>query len=183
MSKIDFQTRVELAAKSALKLHGAVGPLEFLQEMKFLDKGAVELWKRGNSSQHNTIEPFIQCGPEKLAKSLRDFESWAQKEGLEPIELQYFQPTREGKKALQVTVDGNPSREKWFRSGYRKAGLTDSQKQKLEDKLNRAPDLVVFQTDQNDVECVECGLHINRAICTLWKKNKPSVWSVRTWII
>ena len=61
----NFQERVVQAADVALKRHGSVGPLELLQEMRFLHPVHVEGWRKGHDA-YRTLEPLIQVGPEKF---------------------------------------------------------------------------------------------------------------------
>ena len=156
MNKSDLNARIDAAAEATLRQHGVLSPLEFLQAMRFLDGRALDQWKKGNLATHQALEPMIQCGEAKLAHCFREFEAWASRNQLEPIELPFHAASREGKIALQVTVDGNPEREAWYRRGYRRANLTPAQQKRLDAKLNKVPELVVFQAVRDDVVCTEC---------------------------
>src|ERR1035441_5716370 len=64
---------------------------------------------------YGVIEPWIQVGPEKYHKAIRYFQEWAAQRGLRMIEATYTRRGPGGIEPLQVTVDGDPEREKFYR--------------------------------------------------------------------
>ena len=69
----DLRERVVQAAEAVLERDGSVGPLELLQQMRFLEPVHVQGWRKGNP-YYTTIEPHIQCGAEKLRKTYGYFQ-------------------------------------------------------------------------------------------------------------
>lgn len=61
--------------------------------------------------------------------------------------------------ALQFSKSGDAAIEKSYRTHYVSAALGEQKRQKLQEKLERAPQPVVFQI-LRDSECSECGAEI-----------------------
>ena len=113
-SSSQLRERVLSAAENALKHNGSVGPLELLQELGFLYPGHVIDWRKG-VPHYTPIEPHIQCGAPKLAEVYRVFAEWAAAKGMQTVEAEYSRRGVGGVEALQVTVDGDDERERFFR--------------------------------------------------------------------
>ena len=167
-----LRERVLGAAESALKRTGSVGPLELLQELGFLYWEHVNDWRRG-VPQYTPIEPHIQCGPAKLVEVYRVFAEWAAAKGLKTVEAEYSRRGVDGVEALQVTVDGNDEREKFFRTHYASAELSEKKAERLQQKLTKVPDLVAFITVAKDSKCAECGVEINQGDFLFLEQQQP----------
>jgi hypothetical protein len=169
---MDMRDRVIAAAKAVLEREGAVGPLELLQQIGFLHVSHVQQWRKGNE-YYSDLESHIQCGPKKLAETWRHFLEWVREKKLEPIEASYAGASRFGAETLQITIDGDPQREEFFRTQYRPADLSPAKKQRLEKKLNKTPDLTVFQLTSDRSECSECGVELLRGELLFLEKQQP----------
>ena len=167
-----FRDRVRAAAEAALKAGGSVGPLELFQYMLFLDPGHVEGWRKGNES-YRVLEEHIQVGPEKFDKTLRHFGEWVQARGLRPVAATYTRRTPRGIEELQVTADGNPEREKFYRTHYAPAGLTERKSKQLAEKLAKPPDLVVFEKVSEEGKCSECGTDLPKGAFLCMEQGQP----------
>ena len=153
--KPSFRQRVTNAAEAVLKRNKEVGLLEVFQQMWFLEPVHVADWKNG--SKHATpIEPHIQCGEKKFNDTIRIFHEWVEQKQLEPFEFSYLRNGRNGAEPLQITIDQNHERETLYRTHFRLKGLTEKQKQKIETKAKKVPDLTVFVLTSDDTNCVEC---------------------------
>ena len=133
----NFQERVVQAAESALKRHGSVGPLELFQQMLLLQPVHVDGWRKGNE-YYRVLEPWIQVGPEKFQKTIAFFQEWAEQRGLRTIEAAYTRRGPGGIEPLQVTEDGDPEWEKFYRTHYAPADLAEKKTARLAAKLNQA---------------------------------------------
>ncbi|MEW6303976.1 MAG: DUF2293 domain-containing protein [Verrucomicrobiota bacterium] len=166
-----FRQRVVQAAEAVLKHSGSVGPLELFQAMGLLQPVHFEGWQKGDE-HYRDLESWIQVGPEKFDRTLRCFAAWVKERGLRPIEASY---TRRGPggglEQLQVTKDGDPEREKFYRTHYAPE-LSAKQAAKLEKKLHKAPDLVVFITVSDDSKCAECGADLSRGSFLFLEKGQ-----------
>lgn len=160
-AKPTFRQRVINAAAAVLKQDKEVGLLEVFQKLWFLEPVHVAEWKNGN--EHLTpIEPHIQCGEKKFNDTIRIFHEWVQEQELEPFEFLYLRNGRNGAEPLQVTRDDNHQREMMYRTHFRPKGLSNKQKQKIESKANKVPDLKVFVLTSDESECVECEAKLLR---------------------
>ncbi|MCX7420465.1 MAG: DUF2293 domain-containing protein [Planctomycetia bacterium] len=154
-SVTQLRERVLIAAEKVLKRNGSVGPLELVQELDFLQWRYFEDWRKGLKLD-SPIESRIQCGTEKLADTYRLFAEWVTEKGLKTIEAEYSRRTVNGVEALPLTTDNNTERETFYRTHYAPAELSEKKSERLQQKLTKAPDLVVFVTTSDDAKCSEC---------------------------
>ena len=168
----DFQQRVVQAAEAALERHGSVGPLELFQQMLLLQPVHFESWRKGNP-YYRVLEEHIQVGPEKFRKAIQHFQAWAAERGLRTIEATYTRRGPGGVEILQVTADGDPEREKFYRTHYAPADLGEKKTARLAAKLNKPPELVVFEKVSEDGNCSECGAELLGGEFLLMEKGKP----------
>ncbi|MBC7815558.1 MAG: DUF2293 domain-containing protein [Planctomycetaceae bacterium] len=171
-SSSTLRERVVTAAERALKQGGSVGSLELLQELGFLYPGHVNDWRKG-VLHYTPIEPHIQCGAAKLAEVYRVFAEWAAAKGMQTVEAEYSRRGVGGVEALQVTVDGDDERERFFRTHYASAELSEKKTERLQQKLTKAPDLVVFITVADDAKCSECGIEITPGELLFLEQQQP----------
>jgi hypothetical protein len=164
--------RVHQAAAACLERDGCLGPLELLQEMRFLHPVHVEAWQKGNP-YYTPLEPHIQCGAEKLQKTYRYFEEWVRQHSLVPIEAPYVRSSPRGPEPLQVTADTDPERERYFRTRYAPADLPEKKSQKLREKLARPADLVVFELVSPDSRCEECQAELHKGELLFLERGRP----------
>ena len=74
---------------------------------------------------------------------------------------------------LQVTADGDPEREKFYRTHYAPADLGEKKTARLAAKLNQPPELVVFQKVSEEGNCSECGAELPKGEFLLMEKGQP----------
>jgi hypothetical protein len=74
--------------------------------------------------------------------------------------------------ALQFSKSGDPGIEKNYRTHYVSAALGEQKRQKLQEKLERAPQPVVFQI-LRDSECSECGTEIEQGSFLSMELEQP----------
>jgi hypothetical protein len=168
----NFQERVEQAAEAALRREGSVGPLELFQEMRLLQPVHVEGWRKGNE-YYRVLQPWIQVGPEKFQKAIRHFQEWVKQRGLRPIEAAYTRRGAAGVEQLQVTEDGDPEWEKFYRTHYAPADMPEKKATRLAAKLNRPPELVAFEKVSDEGNCSECGAELLKGAYLLMEKGQP----------
>lgn len=156
-----LRQRVTESAEAVLERSGAVGPLELLEQIEFLSYAHVREWKKGNP-YYDAIAAHIQCGQEKLEKTYKIFFEWVAEKKLEPFEVTYTSASRSGAQPLKIATDGDPETETFFRTHFRPANLTPVKKQKLEKKLSKTPDLVVFQLSGKSSTCVACSTELHK---------------------
>jgi hypothetical protein len=151
--------RVVQAAEAALEKDGSVGPLELFRNMGFLHPCHIECWRKGNE-YYPALRPWIQVGPEKFEKSINYFQQWVEQRCLRPIEAAYTRRVPGGVQELRVTEDADPAWEKFYRIRYAPADLPEKKTARLTEKLQRPPDLVVFEMVSEAGKCSECGIEL-----------------------
>ncbi len=156
---MNLYERVVQAAEAALEKEGSVGPLELLRNMGFLHPSHIECWRKGNE-YYPALRPWIQVGPEKFEKSIKYFQQWVEQRGLRPIEASYTRRVPGGVQELRVTEDADPAWEKFYRTHYAPAALSEKKAARLTEKLQRPPDLVVFEMVSEAGKCSECGIEL-----------------------
>jgi hypothetical protein len=168
----NLRERVILAAETCLERDGSVGPLELLQELGFLHPVHVQAWRKGNP-YYATLEPSIQCGVEKLETTYRYFQEWIHERRLQPIEASYVRSSPKGVEPLQITDEGDPEREKFFRTHYAPVDISTQKTQRLKEKLSKAPDLVTYELVSNESRCSECQAELFRGNLLFLEKGQP----------
>jgi hypothetical protein len=143
-----------------------------LQQIAFLAPPHVESWRRGHPD-YDTLEQYIQCGAEKYRKTFAYFDEWVRERGLVPVEAEYRGSGTRGAVPLQVTVDGNPERERFFRVHYAPADLSERKAERLREKLTKAPDLVVYMLVSPDASCSECQAEILQGELLFMERGQP----------
>lgn len=171
-SQANLQARVVEAAESVLKHGGSVGPLELFQRLGWLQPVHVEAWRKGNE-HYRVLEQWIQVGQGKRKRAVHHFNEWAKQRSLRPVEVPYTRQSRRGIEALQVTEDGQPERERFYHTVYAPADLSKRKTARLTEKLNKTPELVVFQTVREQSQCSECGAPVLRGEFLFMENGQP----------
>src|ERR1019366_9181144 len=96
----------------------------------------------------------------------------AQEKGLKPTETDYVRSDRSGTVRLKFFLSGGPQIEKIFRTHYVSPALSERDQQKLQEKLERAPQPVVF-LNLRDAQCSECGAEIAQGSMLLMEADQP----------
>lgn len=154
----DLNERVRRAAERALETNGYAAPIDLLVHLGFLQPAHVRHWEKG---EHPSLEPHIQCGPQKLARAFELFKGWAQEKGMEPIRASLRGSSRDQPHELRVTAHADPATEAFYRTYYAAAG-TPRKREAVVKKINKPPDLVVFITVSEISKCSECGVAVER---------------------
>jgi hypothetical protein len=140
--------------------------------MRLLEPVHFREWQKGNP-YYTVLEQHIQCGPAKLDRTYRCFRDWVQRRGLTPMEASYVRSTRREAEPLRLTLDGDPEREQFFRTRYAPADLPAPKAQKLRDKIQKAPDLVVFELTSAASACAECGVEMLKGALLFMERDQP----------
>lgn len=152
----ELERRVHRAAEAALACQQYVSPIDVLCGMGLLAATQVDSWRKGRI---DFLERVIQGSLHKISSSMAIFRRWAAEKGLKPSETVYVRRIRTGTVALQFSKSGDPEIEKHYRTHYVSPALGEQKRQKLQEKLERAPQPAVFQI-LRDSECSECGAGI-----------------------
>ena len=144
--------RVVRAAEESLAGQGYAAPIDVLVGIGWLSSSAVQRWRQG---QIDFLEREVQANLSRVSEAMHCFQSWATKKGLHPSETRYVAraPTRP---ALRFSKSGQPSVERQYCTHWVSPELSDKRRQKLAEKANRAPELVVVQPLNPEWKCHRC---------------------------
>src|ERR1700722_9852184 len=171
MAKIreELETRVIGAAEAALGRQQYVSAIDVLCGMRLLQPTHVDSWRKGRI---DCLEEMIQGSPSKISSSMQMFRRWAQQKGLKSSEAAYVRATRAGTLPLQFSRSGDPELEKSYRTHYLSPELPERKQQQLQERLDRAPEPVVFQIVR-DSQCSECGSNLDKESFLLMEAEQP----------
>lgn len=164
-----LRERVVRAAEAALADHSYVSAIDVLRGIGFLAHPHVDLWRKGRI---DFLERVIQGNLHKISSSMAMFRRWALETGLKPSETRYIRRTRGGILDLQFSKSGDPQIEKSYRTHYVSPALSERKQKRLQDKLDQAPQFVVFQI-LRDSRCSECGAEVEQGSFLLMEAGEP----------
>src|SRR5258706_5522528 len=142
----------------------------------------VEGWRKGNE-HYRVLEQWMQVGQEKFQKAIRHFQEWVNQRGLRPIQANYTRRGPHGLEELRITENGDPEREKFYRTHYAPADLSEKKTTRLAQKLAKPPELVVFEKVSDEGNCSECGAELAKGDFLLMEKVNLFVSRAQTWTI
>jgi hypothetical protein len=164
-----LESRVHRAAEAALQRQHYVSAIDVLCGMGLLSLVHVDAWRKGRV---DFLERVIQGNLKKLSTSMSMFRHWAREKGLKPTETQYIRRTRVGKVDLRFSKSGDPGIERNYRTHFVSSELSEKKQQRLQDKLNKSPNPVVFQ-NLRESQCSECGAHIEPDSFLFMEQEQP----------
>jgi hypothetical protein len=164
-----LEERVYRAAEAALARQHYVSFIDVLCGMGLLASSAVDSWRKGRIDY---LESVIQGSPNKISSSIAIFLRWAQEKGLKPTQADYTRSARSGTVPLQFFRSTDPRIEKIFHTHYISRALSERKQQKLQEKLEKVPQPVVF-LNLRDAECSECGAEIAQESMLLMEVDQP----------
>ena len=145
--------RVIKAAEAALAAQQYVAPVDVLVGIGWLDVGAVKRWRQG---QVDYLEGAVQTNLPRISEAMKLFRSWATAKGLSRSETAYVTHTPQ-RRMLRFCKSGNPTIEQLYRTHWISPDLTERKRERLVEKANRPPELVVIQPRNQEWTCQRCG--------------------------
>lgn len=149
MSKLE--RRVIAAAAAAIAKQKYVAPLDVLTGIGWLTPRSVEAWRQGRV---DCLEEMLSAEPSRRADVLEYLRRWAESGGLLAEEAAYLSAARD-RRELRFTPAASPSAELAYRTHWVSASLSPAQRERLAEKQNQAPDLVVHMP-LYDWFCMTC---------------------------
>jgi hypothetical protein len=165
----ELETRVIRAAEATLARQQYVSAIDVLCGMRLLQPTHVASWRKGRI---DCLEQVIQGSLNKVSSSMQMFRRWAQQKGLKPSETAYVRATRAGTLPLQFSKSGDPEIEKSYRTHYLSPALPERKQQLLQERLDRAPEPVVFEI-LRDSQCSECGTNLDKGSFLMMEAEQP----------
>jgi hypothetical protein len=173
MSNSDRQAglegRVVRAAEAALSRQQYVSAIDVLCGMGLLLPTQVDSWRKGRVDY---LEQVIQGNLHKISCSMKVFRNWAREKGLKPSETCYVRRARSGTVALRFSKSEDPAIEKNYSTHYVWPALSEQKQEKLQQKLNRVPQPVVFEILRG-AQCSECGAEMEQGSFLLMEAEQP----------
>jgi hypothetical protein len=144
--------RVAKAAAAALAARKYVSPIDVLVGIGWLDSRAVKRWRQG---QVDYLERSIATNLPRITEAMKLFRSWAAGQGLVPSETSYVSQSPQ-RRTLRFSKSGNPTIEQLYRTHWVSAELSERKRERLAEKVSRAPELVVVQPLNHAWKCHRC---------------------------
>jgi len=161
MSSGKLDSRVARAAQKALDDHRYVSAIDLFLNMGWLSSAHLAEWKQGRVS---SLERVVQANLSKISEAMRLLRRWAHDRGLKPSKTRYLGRSRRSGRNLQFSKSGNPAIEEAYRTHFVSPILSEEKRERLTERLGRAPDLVVFSV-LTDARCDKCGGEIVSGDC------------------
>jgi hypothetical protein len=134
-----LRQRVVDAAQDELAESRAVAPLDVFCRLGWLTQNHLGYWRQGRTEH---LEPLRTVRPDKLASAIDALQGWARERGLRPSETAYVSATRD-RRPLRF-VGGDEAIERVFRTHWISAELSEAQRERVVERQNRPPDLLVI---------------------------------------
>ena len=145
-----LQRRVNAAAEQALRRVKYAAPVDVLVLLGWLPGSKVELWRQGRLDR---LADELPVTADKVAAVFGYLRAWADEHGLRTSEATYTAATRDRRPLI---FTGDEAVDALFRTHWLPADLSDKQRERLEARQNKAPDLVVI-SPVSDWTCADCG--------------------------
>ncbi|MEH2491506.1 hypothetical protein [Bradyrhizobium sp. AZCC 2230] len=152
-NRVPLGDRVAKAAERALAARHFVSAIDILTGIGWLDDGAVERWRRG---QTDCLEQDVQSSLPRISEATSIFRSWAISRGLLASPTAYVDRTPQ-RRELRFSRSGDPGIEASYRTHWVSPELSKAKRERLADKASRAPELVVVQPLKTEWTCHRCG--------------------------
>jgi hypothetical protein len=152
-SRRKLAERVTGAAEVLLAAQDYVGLVDVFASIGWLDYASMQRWRQG---QVESLEAAMQVDPLRQSEALELLRSWAAQNGLIASKARYVARTPQ-QQALRFTQSGDPEAERLCRTHWVSPTLSEKKRERLEEKTNRAPDLLVIQPLKHDWTCHRCG--------------------------
>ena len=145
--------RVTKAAEATLAAQNYVSAVDILVGIRWLDPAALDRWRRG---QTDCLETVVQSNLPRISEAMKLFRSWAVQRGLTASETHYVARTP-GRQALRFSRSGDHTIERLYRTHWVSSALSEKKRERLAEKANRPPELVVIQPLNTAWTCHRCG--------------------------
>jgi hypothetical protein len=136
-NRVPLDDRVAMAAEAVVAAQHSVSAIDVLVGIGWLDRGAVERWRRG---QVDCLEEVMQVDLRRVSEAMTLFWSWAIRRGLSASPAVYVARTPR-RQELCFSQSGNPSIEASYQTQWVSPALSEKKRQRLEEKASRAPEL------------------------------------------
>ncbi len=147
-----LETRVVRAAEAALQAQKYVSPIDVLTGIGWLYPGVEKEWRQ---RRIHCIEGVVQANPDKISEAMKLLRRWATDRGLVPRESAYVSQSRDGARCASVSAAIRRSNMPIAHTGSRRS--FKKKRERLAEKTDRPPDLVVVMPLKPDWQCHRCS--------------------------
>lgn len=148
--------RVAKASGEAIDDHGHVSAIDLFVGIGWLNPVHVANWRKGRVPY---LEKVIQANLSKISRAMKLFRKWAGQAGLRPSETAYLVRTRGPQRHLRFSKSSDPHIEKAWRTHFVSKRLSEAKQERLRERLNRPPDLVVYSISKES-QCSSCNTNL-----------------------
>jgi hypothetical protein len=135
-NRAKLASRVGRAAHAALVDKGYVNSIDVLLGIGWLDAGAVERWRRGQTA---CLERVVQANLKRVSAAMKLFHAWAAGQGLNASATAYV-ARRPGRPALRFSRSGSPNIEAAYRTHWVSPELSKKKRERVAEKASRMPE-------------------------------------------
>jgi len=156
MSRKDKATlaeRVVRAAEASLAAQGYASPIDVFLGIGWLNSTTFKDWQQGRV---DCLDVLLQVKSSRQSEALTLFRSWAIQKGLVASETDYVARTPQ-RQALRFSASADSALETLFRTQWISGDLSEKKRERLVEKANRAPELLVIQPVNREWKCHRCG--------------------------
>jgi hypothetical protein len=151
--KATLEERVARAAEASLAEQGYASPIDVFFGIGWLNPTTFKDWQLGRV---DCLDDVLRAKPSRQSEALTLLRTWAIQKGLVASETDYVARTPQ-RQTLRFSVSGNAALETLFRTHWISGDLPEKKRERLVEKANRAPDLVVIQPVNREWKCHRCG--------------------------
>ncbi|MBP2705127.1 DUF2293 domain-containing protein [Microbispora sp. RL4-1S] len=144
--------RVAQSAEIALAARGYVTAIDVLTGLRWLHSRHVETWRQGRA---DALERLAAVDAARMAEAVCHLGEWAAGRGLLPSETAYAAASRD-RRPLRFTATGDDEVERLFRVRWVSPDVGEARRQRIAERLDRAPDLVAVASG-DPWACAGCG--------------------------
>jgi hypothetical protein len=133
------RTLADRVADAAFAAQKYVSPVDVMLHIGWLNLDGFRRWQQGRG---DCLEAALQVHPERISEAMKLLRDWAAARQLLPSETQYLARTPR-RPTLRFNESGDPRIEQRYRTHWISGELSNAARERLIEKANRAPELVV----------------------------------------
>lgn len=164
-----LRERAIQAAENSLVKQNYVSPIDLFIGMHLLQPVHVTDWRKGKIPY---LESVIQGNLNKISFSMRCFRAWAEEKGLKSSPTAYLVRSSGPRRELRFSKSGDPAIELFYRTHYVSPHLSEIKQKKLQEKLDKSPELVVFRI-VTESQCSKCKKKLPKGFCLIMEATQP----------
>jgi hypothetical protein len=149
----NLDDRVVRAAEGALTTQEHVTVIDILLGVGWLDASSLARWRQGRVE---SLESVLQANLARVSEAMKLFSEWAAQKGLKASEARYVSRSTQPSE-LRFSVSGDADIERLYRTHWLSPKLSESKRERLQEKASRPPELVVISPNNQDWKCHRCG--------------------------